>query len=276
MQITRQPGRQPWARSGGQAAWNLPRVGRFRRVPSARAGARGVRARRGGGEGRGPSLPSPHRIPLTSGPRDPALQSEPHRLNSVALITCWRRCAVPHLRSAGSFGSFRGDWELIYISTSPLQLSYLLKPADLPGLSHSLSATDPISNLVSTRTPISGTPFHPSGKVPEHLWWASPHLPRLSPRFLRAASPPPLPPPPPAGSPISLKPLGWDPRSPPQPRPQVPAVGRRCTLETWEGVLCGVALPSSEETRPARRLEYPNYSPLQSAGTVPGAVPGAW
>lgn len=80
VQITRLPGRPPWVRGGGRATLNAPRRRPFRGVPAARVGARGVRAGRGGGEGRGPSPPSPHRIPLTSGPRDPALQWDPPRL----------------------------------------------------------------------------------------------------------------------------------------------------------------------------------------------------
>lgn len=80
-QPPRPPGRLPWTR-GPASGWERPRRGRCRRVPSARAGARGVRAGRGGGAGGvGRSRPLPP--PLSSDVRTsrPRLLWGPPRLH---------------------------------------------------------------------------------------------------------------------------------------------------------------------------------------------------
>lgn len=103
VQILRPPGSPPWVRAVRRAAWNYL-AGDCSATSCPSAPAQGA-SRPGAGAGRGgaPPSPSPHRIPLTSGPRDPALPWEQPRL------TCWGRGTDPHLCAAGLFGSSQYD-----------------------------------------------------------------------------------------------------------------------------------------------------------------------
>lgn len=142
------------ARAGGERAAGSDRAEDGPDASGPPAPARGASGL-GAGAGRRGVGPPPPPPPLSSDvrPRDPALLRAAPPPASRAEGAAPPRSAV--LRAFLDLLSVTRSW---FRSPKAHPNFYLPKPADPPSLPHALSATDPISNLVSTGTPVSGTP----------------------------------------------------------------------------------------------------------------------